>query len=213
MLVSCSQSPKEKANVLIEDNVKKMLYHAETYDPVETVVDSAFAPFDDPQFYNKTLQLIKLEKTVEKYDRKMKDAAFSMSLHIDSYQSAYQRSQFQKDKDRYEKNAENKKDAEEKVMKLSEELKQEIDKGRRFIGFKAWHRFRAQDNAGLTNFGSMEYLFDKDINHILAIYDMEEREYKAVQLTYRQMLGEDISMEEEDLDDGEIIDVDIVDVE
>ena len=30
---------------------KKSLYYPETYDPTETVVDSAFTPFDDPLFY------------------------------------------------------------------------------------------------------------------------------------------------------------------
>ena len=55
-LVACSQSPEDKAKVLIKESMKKTLYHAETYDPVETVVDSAFTPFDDPAFYEKTIK-------------------------------------------------------------------------------------------------------------------------------------------------------------
>lgn len=57
---SCSQSPEDKANVLIKESMKKTLYHAETYDPVETVVDSAFTPFDDPAFYKKRLSYANL---------------------------------------------------------------------------------------------------------------------------------------------------------
>ena len=41
-LVACSKSPEEKANVLIKESMKKTLYHIETYDPVETLVDGAF---------------------------------------------------------------------------------------------------------------------------------------------------------------------------
>lgn len=44
LFVSCGKSPEEKANALIEDDIKKVLYHPETYDPAETQVDSAFTP-------------------------------------------------------------------------------------------------------------------------------------------------------------------------
>lgn len=54
---SCAHSPEEKANALIEASLKKSLYHPETYDPAETLVDSAFTPFDDPVFYEKALDL------------------------------------------------------------------------------------------------------------------------------------------------------------
>ena len=47
---SCNHSPEEKANALIEVDLKKSLYYPETYNPAETVVDSAFTPFDDPAF-------------------------------------------------------------------------------------------------------------------------------------------------------------------
>jgi hypothetical protein len=59
-LISCSQSPQEKANALIEIDLKKSLFHPESYDPAETIIDSAFTPFDDPYFYEKTVNLCKL---------------------------------------------------------------------------------------------------------------------------------------------------------
>lgn len=73
LFVSCGKSPEEKANALIEDDIKKVLYHPETYDPAETQVDSAFTPFDDPAFYEKTVQLCKLGMSIDECDRKMKN--------------------------------------------------------------------------------------------------------------------------------------------
>ena len=91
LFVSCGKSPEEKANALIEDDIKKVLYHPETYDPAETQVDSAFTPFDDPAFYEKTVQLCKLGMSIDECDRKMKNAKSSMSIQSAPYKSAFGR--------------------------------------------------------------------------------------------------------------------------
>lgn len=80
LFASCSKSLEDKANTLIEEDIKKTLYHPETYDPAETQVDSAFTPFDDPVFYEKTIQLCKIGMSIDEYDRKMKSAKSSMSI-------------------------------------------------------------------------------------------------------------------------------------
>lgn len=89
LFVSCGKSPEEKANALIEDDIKKVLYHPETYDPAETQVDSAFTPFDAPVFYEKTVQLCKLGMSIDECERKMKNAKSSMSIWSGPYQSAF----------------------------------------------------------------------------------------------------------------------------
>ena len=84
-------------------------------------------------------------------------------------------------------------------------LKTMLDKEQLFIGFKARHRFRANNNAGQIVFGEMKYLFDKDMNKIVASYDMDDDEYKTVQIVYKQMLGEDVQIEGENFDDDEVL--------
>ena len=59
-MISCSQSPDNKAKLLIRESVEKALVHPESYKPLETVIDSAYAPFDDPAFYKKTLEICKM---------------------------------------------------------------------------------------------------------------------------------------------------------
>jgi hypothetical protein len=44
VFASCNNSPESKANDLIKEEMKKSLYHVDSYDPVETIVDSAFSP-------------------------------------------------------------------------------------------------------------------------------------------------------------------------
>lgn len=204
LFVSCGKSLEEKANALIEDDIKKVLYHPGTYDPAETQVDSAFTPFDDPVFYEKTLQLYKLGISIDAYDRMMKNAKSSMSIWSGPYQSAFGRNEYQEAKDKYDENAQNKKSVEIKAKKLADELKSMLDKEQQFIGFKARHRYRANNNAGQTVFGEMKYLFDKDLSKIVASYDMDGYEYKAVQNAYGQMLGEDAQIESGVFDDGDL---------
>ncbi len=127
LFVSCSKSPEDKASALIEENIKKVLYHPETYDPAETQVDSAFTPFDDPAFYEKTVQLCKLGMSIEEYDSNMKSAKSSMSIWSGPYQSAFGRNEYQEAKDKYDESAQNKKRAEIKAKKLVEELKDMLD--------------------------------------------------------------------------------------
>ncbi len=76
-----------------------------------------------------------------------------------------------------------------------------LDKEQLFIGFKARHCFRANNNAGQIVFGEMKYLFDKDMTS----YDMDDGEYKTVQIVYKQMLGEDVQIEGENFDDDEVL--------
>lgn len=195
LFVSCGTSPEDKANALIEEDIKKVLYHPDTYDPVETEVDSAFTPFDDPVFYEKIVELCQLGDQVEEYKKEMKRAESSMSIWSGPYQTAYGKTQYQQAKDEYDENAENKQEAETKAMRLADELKTMFDKERQFIGFKARHRYRANNNAGQTLFGEKMYLLDKDMSRIVASYDTDSKEYRLVQTIYKEMLGEDVLTE------------------
>ena len=203
LFVSCGKSPEEKANALIEDDIKKVLYHPETYDPAETKIDSAFTPFDDPVFYEKTVQLCKLGMSIDECDRKMKNAKSSMSIWSGPYQSAFGRNEYQEAKNEYDENERNKKSIEAKVKKLATELKTMLENEQQFIGFRARHRYRANNNAGQTIFGETKYLFDKSLSKIVASYDMDSEEYKTVQIIYKQMLGEDVVLESEELDNSD----------
>lgn len=193
-LISCTQSPQEKANALIEINLKKSLYHPESYNPAETIVDSAFTPFDDPYFYEKAVDLCKLGVEIEEYELKIKDEKSDMALYKDLLGIMYSNSdkeRYDQAKENYEKYLAAKNKAEQKIVQLVEELKKDLEKESQFIGFKAKHRYRAQTNGGQIVFGEVKFLFDKEITKIVSAYDMDGDEYKAVQLLYKEMLGEE----------------------
>ena len=81
--------------------MQKTLYHPDTYAPSGTQVDSAFTPYDDPNFYEKTLKLAKLGMVIDKYDREAKSEKSSMSIWSGPYQSSFGRNNYQEAKEKY----------------------------------------------------------------------------------------------------------------
>ncbi len=200
LFASCSESPEEKVNALIGEQIKKVLYHPETYDPTETQIDSAFAPFDDPVFFEYAVQICKLEKSIDEYNAMINLSALSMPIW-NGDRTAYGRAEYQDKKNKYDKNVQNKKRAEIEIKKLGEELKKIIGRGRQFIGFKALHRFRANNNAGQTVFGEKMYLFDKELSKIVTTYDIEDEYRDMLQTIYKQIFEEYVSTGDEKSDE------------
>lgn len=184
---SCQKSPEAKAESLIENTLKKNLYHPESYEAVETQLDSAYAPLDDPKFYEKTLKLANYNSQAIELDKEMKQAKSSMAIYSDRY-SEYSRNEYQEAKEKYENTQAELETLKSKVEKLVEEIKAETQKTPSFIGFKARHKYRANNNAGNTVFGMQLFLFDKEISSIITSYDMDAEEYQLVQQWYKLMV-------------------------
>lgn len=206
LMVSCVKSPEKKAEAMIKEQIQKTLYHPETYSPVETQVDSAFTPYDAPDFYEKALELAKLGMVVRECDDEAKSNKSSMSIYsVGIYQTAYERNEYREAKARYEQVMKRKDEAMKQVRELCREMKAEMEKTGEFIGFTALHTFRADNNAGNTLIGHAEFLFDKDMKEIVAGYEMDSNEYKAVQYLYRIMNGEVVALRDLDINDYQML--------
>ena len=79
---SCTKSPEQKVNALIKEYLEKTLYHPDTYAPTNTELDSAFTPYDDPVFYEKTLKLAKLGVLIEECNDDASSAKRGLALTV-----------------------------------------------------------------------------------------------------------------------------------
>ena len=179
VLVACSQSQEQKAEVLIKESLKKSLYKPETYKPVETKVDSAFAPYDDPAFFEELVELGKMNSEYEELEEKAKRAKSSMAIWSGPYQTAFGRNEYQEAKEEYD-------EANVQIEKLKTKGKKQYEKvvsmlqsERKFIGYKALHNYRADNNAGSTLIGNTFFFIDENFTEVR--YSMEEEEYEQVQ--------------------------------
>ena len=172
VMVACGQSQEQKAEALIKESLKKSLYKPETYKPVETKVDSAFAPYDDPALF-------------EELKSKAKRAKTTMSIYSGPYMSAFDRNQYQEAKKDYN-------EANEKIEKLKTKGRKQLEKvikilqgSSKFVGYKAIHNYRADNNADNTLIGNTIFFIDKNFEEIT--YSMEVEEYDQVQEAIDQL--------------------------
>ena len=186
VFVGCTVSPEKKAASIVGKAVKASLYHPNSYDPIGTIVDSAFAPMDDPDFFEKTLRLYELGVEMDECDRKMKHAKSSMAIWSNPY-SEFSRNEYNEAKEEYEKYVAMMETLQTKGEKLGEELKSIAAQGERFIGWKVAHSYRAQNNAGQTLIGEAVFILDSDMTQILARYNTDGSDYKNVQMMYEMM--------------------------
>lgn len=184
IVVACGQSQEQKAEVLIKEKLKKSLYKPDTYKPVETKVDSAFAPYDDPAFFKELAELGKMNSEYEDLEEKVKRAKSSMSIWSDSYMSEYAKNEYREAKEEYD-------EANAKIEKLKTRGKKQYEKvasmlqgDRTFIGYKALHNYRADNNAGNTLIGNSVFFIDKNFEEITFSMDIED--YNQVQKTIEQ---------------------------
>ena len=189
-MASCQNSPTDKANALIKDSMQKSLIIADSYEPVETKIDSAFTPFDAPEFYTQTWDLLNLSAELQEYEEKAKQAKSSMTLWGDPYIDAYGKNQYQEHKAEYEEYTEKGNAVKERIEEVAGNIKEMMQKKPEFIGFKAMHRYRASNNAGQTLLGDKLYILSKDLTEIIASYNMDSEEYIAVQEAMKQIRKE-----------------------
>ena len=148
VLVSCGKSPKEKAEGLIAEKTKTVLFKPDTYEPVETKLDSAFVPYDSPLLFNKAHELYEQSLELQEYEEKAKFAKSSMNIWKSSYMSEYAKNEYLDKKTEYEKYTEKSDEIKKEIKVSGMGIKELIGRERKFVGFKAVHRFRAENNVG-----------------------------------------------------------------
>lgn len=157
MLVACSQAPKDKAIALIKEDVKKSLYHPESYEAVETLFDSAFAPKDDPAFFEKTLKFSRLAIEIQNVTEKGRMAERRMNTWCQAYMSGIDQVNYIQAKQEYDEAIQKVEKLNFRLQKVSEELRKLAVPYRCFIGFKLTHTFRTKNNEGNTQMGKKIY--------------------------------------------------------
>lgn len=173
VMVSC-QSQEKKAEALIKKNIVKTLYKPDTYKPIDTKVDSAFAPYDDPNLIKELLELAKIKEEYDELDRKVKHAKSSMAIWGGSHLSEYDRIKYQEAKEDFD-------EANTQIEKLDEIGKKQNEKifsilrgERKFVGYKVLHNYRADNNAGNTLIGDTYFFIDKNFEEVLVTINEED---------------------------------------
>lgn len=197
-ILSGCKSKEEKALEAIKNEMFKTLYDFESYQPIETKIDSAFlSAYTDSIIIKHGYILNEFLKEANEALSEIKEANRSMEIWSDSY-SSYGREQYYEAKNKADQGLENANlyikimNAQSDTIKL---LAQNIKPD--FYGWKVTHKFRCKTKGGDSTIGNYIYYFDKKVKNIIYKEDTEDEDLVKVKSLIKE------AIEKEDTDNDE----------
>lgn len=187
-LCSCGQSKEEKAQEMAANYLKGVLYHFDSYEPLQTKVDSSFVALStDREAIELTLDMLKLFQSAQEYADKIESAESSMEIWSPSgYSSAYSKWEYRRAKEERDNNQRLLDKTKDRIQNQFSKIKsrqsyleaEALLKIGDFNGWKVYHKFKSLNGAGtLDLFGEYVFFCDEDFNEKSA-YPKED--YEAI---------------------------------
>lgn len=187
-LCSCGQSKEEKAQEMAANYLKGVLYHFDSYEPLQTKVDSSFVALStDREAIELTLDMLKLFQSAQEYADKIESAESSMEIWSPSgYSSAYSKGEYRRAKEERDNNQRLLDKTKDRIQNQFSKIKsrqsyleaEALLKIGDFNGWKVYHKFKSLNGAGtLDLFGEYVFFCDEDLNEKSA-YPKED--YEAI---------------------------------
>lgn len=179
--ISCSQTPRTKVTALVQKRVKKSLTLPDSYKKIEITIDSAFAPNNDPDYYEKMLTVGRYDQEIQRSEDSIKKLESSMEFWS-KFNSIYEKIRYNEDSVLHDTYIQKCMELNSYADKIYSELVKFIKQPRRFIGYKVIHKYRARKDSDEDFIGSYLYIIDKDCKKILAEYNLDSEDYKIIEL-------------------------------
>jgi len=178
LFVACSQTDKDRAEALIKDALQLELYNPDTYKSVDTQLDSAFAPYDDPAFFDQVEALVTLQLNIQQLDSNLRAAKDTMAL-LTVPMSDTDEQKYEEARGKYESSMAELDEVRLKGDSLLVDIVRTLQRERRFIGYKVVHAYRADDSAGNMQAGNTVFLIDSLFSRV--VYSLELTSYEKIQ--------------------------------
>lgn len=199
--VQC-KSNEEKALALINEQMFKTLYDYDSYQPVETKIDSAFhTPFNDSINLKYAVYCSVFYEKFDEYMKKVDNAQREAEIWSDSY-SSYGKQKFY---DAFEEATTGLLVAEEILNKIGlyqDTIKMrsnELD--REFIGWQVTHKFRCKTKGGYSDLSTNIYIMDNKFTKILDQINVDDENYKEYQKIIKDALQRESKTEENNIEE------------
>ena len=198
MLASCGETMEDKAEVLIEKEMQGTLHNPDTYDALETKVDSAFAPDDNPAVFamlaeigSANISISQCEANIAELKKNMENAEVGIKLMSKRKGDKYREGEakYKKLYDECITQIDKLRSAQDTVGMFVEkrlmDVKAALDADRAFVGFKAVHRYSAKNKDGKELTENYCYFFDKDMSRIL--FNIPQDKYELLKKSFKDI--------------------------
>ena len=172
----------------------KTLYDFESYEPIETKIDSAFTSIYTDSIIKSYAYIARafLDDVEENLD-KIKDDRNTMEIWSDSY-SSLGRSKYNEALKNYGERLDKTKRYMEVVNNYMDSIKIISSNFKpEFYGWKASHKFRCKNKGGNFDLGNYIYVFDKKMNSIIYKEDIDDDSNNKI----RNIIDEAINSKDE----------------
>lgn len=165
---ACSQTKEEKAQEMAANYLKGVLYHFDSYEPLQTKVDSSFVSLStDKEAIELTMDMLKLFQSAQGYADKVERAESSMEIWSPcGYSSAFSKGEYRRAKEKRDENQELLDKTRDRILNQFSKIKERqgtLDEGK-FDGWKVYHKFKSLNGAGTVDlFGEYIFLCDTDL--------------------------------------------------
>ncbi len=168
---ACNPLRTMRINSIVGQEVQQTLNYPYSYDPVWIEVDSAFAPFDSPELYNLLAEDMSLDISIEAYDLNIRTSLMTMRMMENNF-SAEARRQYAEARAELQENMNLKQDALDRQEEVKHGIERMTQEPRRFIGFKASHKYHAMDNNLQLLLLHEMFILSPKLDAVLGRYDL-----------------------------------------
>lgn len=175
-------TPEEQGEALASEYVKKQLYHPDSYEPIECMVDTAYSPVETPATFEKLTRFADLYKNLQKLESSVKSKRDSYEMYKSHYNDlrkyglsdSYAEYQYKSAKEELEKEQTKYDETLEKVQKLAEEIQVLNEQPRTPCGWKVVHTYRAKTNGGMVISSGIYILTDNEFQNVILSLDEDQ---------------------------------------
>ena len=180
-LVGC-MSEEDKANELIKKELFKTLYDFESYEPIETIIDSSFTTiYRDSVIMSYAYIKQVYSDLIDEEIEEIKDIGSSMEVWVGS-RSSYGRSKIKKLKERVLTSQAKFDTYAPKLLEIDSLILKEINAFTpSYVGIQAKHKFRAKNKVGNFTIGNYLYIFDDKLTKVISVINLDDNEEEKIQ--------------------------------
>ena len=178
-LTACQESKEVKAEKLIKKTLNGIIVNMDTYEPIETTLDSAFAPLQTAESIQRLAKLPSQMTLYYQLTQDVSSARERMALYEDSY-SSYGREQYRKYKEEYESSKKRLDEMEADIQAYGEKMEQASNEEPVFSGYLARHQYRYVNKDGEKTIGYDLFFINQDLTAIEAMVDLDDEALKTI---------------------------------
>ena len=173
IMIGCGNTAEKKVNRLVKQDMKTTIEFPKSYEPIETTIDSAYVPWNDPVWLDMLLETSDLNEDYIKYEKVMRHAQREMTRYQNMCTS-YDNTKYEEAKKNFDKCRMEVTRIETKVTVIAEKMKIMMEQQPKVIGFIITHHYHAENKEGDVMIDDKYYIINKELTKIVASYSSDD---------------------------------------